>query len=269
MHNSKDELARRERIQADARDYYALYAEYKGRGCGAIAAAKGARLGSRRARRLWNNGVQAAGLPSIRDIKKGLAELPPGDAASLEAPEVIQKEVTKVVQKEAQRAAGAVVDQIAEAMAQMTEAQTKLYLQSAKALGEEAALVDNARRTSLSMLGRLITVVRASGPMMDMLAARIASDASEMTVPQALSYAGKLAQIGMQIVDLGDKSIALRRRLLGEAEQTIGVIAKPTQDALSPEDAMKELEEIATLVAQANAAAGARTIDVTPENVNR
>jgi hypothetical protein len=250
----------RQRIHEDSRDYDALYAAWKAENCGYRRAAELARITPKRARRLWEKGVPRAGLPSIRDISQGRARLPDSHAAALEAPAEAQRAVRKVVQNAAHTAAADVAHDIALAMHQMTEAQTRLYLQGAKALEEEGALVDNARRTALTMLGRLITVVRSSGPMMEMLAARISTEAPEMTIPQAFGYTSKLLTVGNQIIDLGESAISLRRKLLGEAEQTIA-IQHAGQVELSHEDAQRELEAVAALIEQANNAAALTVID--------
>ena len=248
------------RMRADVVDYDALYAAWKTESCGYRRAAEISKLSQKRARRLWEKGVPKAGLPSIRDIAQGQAKLPDSHAASLEAPAEAQKAVKAVVKNAAQTAAAGVATDIATAMHQMTEAQTRLYLQGAKALEEEGVLVDNARRTALTMLGRLITVVRSSGPMMEMLAARISAEAPDMTIAQAFAYSSKMVTVGNQIMDLGENAITLRRRLLGEAEQTIG-IQHGGQVELSREDAQKELEAVAAMIEQANSTATFTVLD--------
>ena len=255
----KEEKAR-QRMMEDKRDYHALYAAWRAEDCGYRKAAQLACVTPKRARRLWEKGVPKLDLPSIRDISQGKAKLPDSHAAALEAPAEAQKAVSAVVKNAAQTAAAAVTHDIATAMHQMTEAQTKLYLQGAKALEEEGVLVDNARRTALTMLGRLITVVRSSGPMMEMLAARISAEAPDMTIAQAFSYTSKLVSVGNQIVDLGENAITLRRKLLGEAEQVIGIQHAGTVE-LSREDAQRELEAVAAMLEQANSMAALTVID--------
>jgi hypothetical protein len=255
----KDERAA-QRLRADRRDYDALYAAWVAERCGFRKAAQMANVTPKRARRLWEKGVPKAALPPILAISRGEANLPDDHAAALEAPRATQKAVKAVVDTAARTAAAGVAHDIATAMHQMTDAQTKLFLQSAKALEEESALVDNARRTALTMLGRLITVVRSSGPMMEMLAARISTEAPEMTIPQAFGYTSKLLTVGNQIVDLGESAISLRRKLMGEAEQTIA-IQHAGQVELSREDAQRELEMVAALIEQANEAAALTVID--------
>ena len=249
-----------ERIRADTRDYDALYAAWKAEGCGYRRAAQCAKISPKRARRIWERGVAGAGLPAIRDIVQGRAKLPSSHAAALEAPAEAQKAVTAVVQSAAQTAAADVATDIARAMHEMTQAQKRLYMQGAKALEEEAALVDNARRTALTMLGRLIAIVKASGPMMDVLAARLSADAADMTVPQGFAYMGKLLSTSQQIVGLGQTAITLRRRLLGEAEAVIGINHGGVVE-MSREDAARELEMVQALLEQANNEGSLRVIE--------
>lgn len=256
---TKDERAGK-RLQADKRDYDALYAAWSAEKCGHRKAAQMAAVTQKRARRLWEKGVPKAGLPPILAISRGEASLPDDHAAALSAPAAAQEAVKAVVSNAARTAAAGVAHDIATAMHQMTEAQTKLYLQGAKALEEEGVLVDNARRTALTMLGRLITVVRSSGPMMEMLAARISAEAPDMSIAQAFAYSSKMLTVGNQIIDLGESAITLRRKLLGEAEQVIG-IQHAGQVELSREDAQRELEMVAALIDQANEAAAFTVID--------
>jgi len=249
-----------QRLKADRRDYDALYAAWSAEKCGCLRAAQAAAVTPKRARRFWERGIPRLGLPPILEIARGDANLPNEHAAALSAPAKTQRAVAAVVENAARTAAAGVAHDIATAMQQMTEAQTRLYLQSAKALEEEGALVDNARRTALTMLGRLITVVRSSGPMMEMLAARISAEAPEMSIAEAFSYSSKLLTVGNQIMDLSTQAVVLRRKLLGEAEQVIGVHHSGQTD-LSREDAQRELEAIAAMLEQANSAAALTVIE--------
>ena len=151
-------------------------------------------------------------------------------------------------------AAKAQADPIAEALRQQVEAQTKLYLNSAKALEEEAALVDNARRTSLNMLGRLVTLVRSSGPMMDTMAAQLSTEV-DVPLPQGFARMERMLRMGVQILELGSAAITLRRKLMGEAETIIGV-KNANAPEMTLEEAQAELDRLHAVLMEPDEAEG-------------
>lgn len=250
-----DDRVRGARLREDIKDYDRLYAVWKAWGCGYRRAAVEAAVPDKRARRLWTKGVPAANLPSIVAIAEGRDVLNPTHAATIQAPEATRRAVDAAVQEAAVAAAKAQADPLAEAMRQQVEAQTKLYLASAKALEEEAALVDNARRTSLNMLGRLVQLVRASGPMMDAMTAQLSTEV-DIPLPQGFNRMERMLKMGVQIVELGGVAISLRRKLMGEAETIIGVKNANAPAEMSYDEALHEMEKLRALLLEPDEAEG-------------
>lgn len=243
-----EQRVRTDRIREDVKDYDRLYAVWKAWGCGYRKASVEAGVPDKRARRLWTKGVPNANLPSIVSIADGKAALAPSHAATITAPETTRRVVEEAVKEAATTAARAQADPIAEAMRLQVEAQTKLFLSSAKAIEEEAALVDNARRTSLTMLGRLVQLVKASGPMMEHLAAALSAE-PDVPVPQAFARMERMLRMGVQVLELGNQAIVLRRKLMGEADAVINVKHSSDNMAdMTPEEALRELEKLQALV---------------------
>lgn len=241
-----EERVRSDRMREDIKDYDKLYSVWKAWGCGYRKAAVEAGVPDKRARRLWTKGVPAANLPSIVAISEGKDHLPPTHAATIQAPEATRRAVEEAVKDAATAAARAQADPLAEAMRQQVEAQTKLYMASAKALEEEAALVDNARRTSINMLGRLVTLVRSSGPMMETMAAQLATE-TDIPLPQGFNRMERMLRMGVQILELGSQAITLRRKLMGEAETIIGVKAQASTE-MTYEEAQAELDRLQSIL---------------------
>jgi len=248
-------LTPEQRLANDVRDYQTMLAAWSQSGCGYRAAAREAGVSEKRGRRLWTRGVPDADLPPIRGLERDEDKATHRAArAAAQAPAATVKAVREVVVKSAEHAAADVSARIAAAMAKTAEAQVAIYEGQAKALEEEAALVDNARRTALSMLARLVVIVRSMGPLMESLAARVASDVGDMTTPQAFATVAKVLRIADQIAKLAEASMVMRRKLLGEAEATVDVRHTHTADDLSVEDARRELAAVQALLKQAEAA---------------
>ena len=146
----------------------------------------------------------------------------------------------------------ALADQMKEAAEAVAQAQLKMYASAAKAMEEEGAFVDNTRRTALNMLGRLITLIKAANPMMDQLALRIELMAKDegLTVQAGMNLMTRLLTMANQIVEIGDKSMMLRRRLAGDPERILGLDHSGAVE-MTDSEAEAELREVQALVEQA------------------
>jgi hypothetical protein len=224
-------------------------------------AAKATGMTPRQARRYWEMGLPSEGLQPLRDVARAgrdeqartMATAAMGNPEVTQAVEDAAVQFAESVHRAGVEAVGqAVADRMGEAAAAIADAQAKLYSSAAKAIEEEGSFVDNSRRTALNLLGRLIQAIKAAGPALDKMNAKIAEmGEGEVSIKEGIALLQRLVGLSREVVEVGDKAMALRRRLSGDPERWLGV-KHDGEVEMSTEDAQRELREVAALLAQAD-----------------
>ena len=125
------------------------------------------------------------------------------------------------------RAQSAVLDaavRITNARARIAEVAVKIEEGRAKSLEEELLLVDNARKSSLNMLGKAVAMMQAAaGPLKQTAESieRLALGDEPMGALEGIKPAERLLDLTTKTVDLGERSMRLRRKLTGDPEVTL------------------------------------------------
>jgi hypothetical protein len=237
---------RADRIRRDRAAYQPLLDYVITHQCGIKAACDGTGYSRKLVQRLFEKGIPEDELRPVRVLAAAAATRATVGKQTVQETRQAVKQEAKLA---AQEAALDIRSQLRAAAKDVAAAEAALYTASAKAITEEAQLVDQTRRTAAVMLGRLIKIMRAAEPMIERLEVLVA-DTEELDFDSGLKQLSALMKLSQQITDVGDKAMALRRRLLGDPERILAV-HNDGPDFESDEEALASLDLLTTQLTEA------------------